>query len=252
MKWKSALLMLLLCGCVFGELPPVPFTVWDLDFENETVGAPPRKLTADEIEKAGAEPWAQLPVKTISGMDFITAEKFAVIEEAPNGFRSKALTLQFQTTAQPHWGPRVYVQVPEVVRKNAELLKLTWEMSKSNRSRVAGMQLQPVLEILHYENGENKVNARSTLSRYAAGTPSRYELLLNCRTREFEVRAVGADSEPVRGKWNNPAVEAPQVLMFSGLFPGGNVGSTGSLSVDNIRLTVEKWKSQQPGGEEGK
>ncbi len=233
---------LIAASAVGAELPPVPFTAWQLDFEAETAGAPPSRLGKTELEARRADFYRSFPVRKVRDADFVTATRYPVVRESPLGFTSRALTLVFTETAQPNWGPRLFLELPNPAADAAGKLTLTLEVAKNAVTRVGGFSLDGVCDLNFTEAGEIAVNRTRQLGRYTGGTPVRFRFVIDNDAKTVAVSL--NDAAPLELPWNNPRMGAFRTLRLDGLLPGGYARDPGEIAFDNILLNVDQWRKK--------
>ncbi len=228
-------------GLQAAELPKTPFAVWKLDFSDDTPGRPPKLETKEALERSAANPWDGLPMRRISGADYITATRYVTVEKSASGLDGNVLALHFKDNEQPHWGPRVFLRVPHAVAKAAKVLTLSFDMARDNDGRVSGYSLEGICDVNFYESGDFKANRLVQLGRYSPKKPIHLEFTIDNDAKTLQVRV--DNGAPVKLDWRNPKQGEFVGVRLDGLLTGSFAREVGVTAFDNIELTVTEWRA---------
>jgi prepilin-type N-terminal cleavage/methylation domain-containing protein len=239
-----AALLLPACASAAEPIPEgvtLPLVVWDVDFNDNPLDAPPQPPTKQQIEaRNGLTDWQRLPIRRQSNLEHVTGTRRALVVKEAAGLKDTPLLFTYTESAQPHWGPVVWFAVPADIARHAALWRLTLDVAKGNVAISGGIQLWDVAGIEFYEDGTVRVGD-AELARYAANKPLRVECVIDAVARIVTVTVDGDARRAVTVPWRQRA-ETFQLLKLHGLLPGGHCEAPSSMVFDNIKLLLEKWK----------
>ena len=243
MTKQIGLIMSLLACCLsaaFAAEIKTPLVVWDVNFNEETLDAPPHRISKEQIEKFNTKDdlsWA--PLRNINQMSYVTRTRQAKVVQEAAGLKDKPLFFTFTENAQPHYGPQVWLNVPWELAAKAKKWNLSLDMAKGNVSISGGVLVWDVVNIEFHEDGTVRANG-TQIARYAAGKPLHIECLINVPEKTVKVTVDADQSKSVALPWWQPKAVNYSALRLDGLLPGGHAEAPSSIAFDNIKLIMEE------------
>ena len=220
----------------------LPLVVWEVDFNDNPLDAPPQPLSKRQIEaQSGLTEWQHLPMRRQTMLQYVTETRRALVVKEAAGLKDTPLLLTYTENAQPHWGPMVSFGVPLEIARHGALWRLTLDVAKGNVAISGGIQLWDIAGIEFHEDGTVRAG-EAVLARYAANKPLRVEFVIDAVAKSVTITVDGDAQRSVTAPWRYQRAEAFGLLNLHGLLPGGHCEAPSSIVFDNIKLVMEKWK----------
>jgi hypothetical protein len=247
---KIATMSLLLAGlmaaqtAVGAETPPavkLPLVVWDINFNENSLDAPPPPLTKEQIEaEAKLTVWERLPISRCGNMDYVTKNNRVTVVQEAAGLKDKPLLLAY-TDASSGWGPRVWINVPFEVARQGTVWTLTFDVAKGNVFKSGGVigLSWGTFGLNFYEDGTVKAGTVE-VARYAANKPLHFEFRIDVTAKTVAITVDGNTARTVTLPWGNQKAQFFSGITINGVLPGGFGGAPGLIAFDNIKLVMEK------------
>jgi len=218
----------------------LPLLVWDLNFNEDPEGAPPRGPSREELEVLSTSPWNGLPIKTYCerGLIYITRSRIASVENSPLGLKGRALLLTMGDHDHPQYGPQLRLQIPDPIVKAASLWKFEMDVAKDVISRSGTITLWDIANIRFMEDGTVRCE-QVELGRYQPNTPRHLKVEVDNKAGTMKI--IWADASPVIIPWRTDVSRRPDGLssiILGGITPGSYAETPAKIAYDNIRLTL--------------
>jgi hypothetical protein len=217
---------------------PLPLTVWDVNFNQDAVDLPPAGPTKAELEawqRAPSE--ASLPKRTYDELSFVSRTRHALVLPEAAGLKDKPLQFTWTENAQPHYGPRLALRIPQPLAEKGRLWRFSLDVAKGNVAISGGIHLWDVANIEFFEDGTLKANGVD-VSRYAANRPLHLDCLISVKDKTLKVTVDGKAEPAVTVPWWQPKARQFGMVLLQGLLPGGHCEAPSSIVFDNIRLVL--------------
>lgn len=243
----TVLLLATLAGRVHAAEPmpegvTLPLVVWDVDFNDNPIDAPPQPLTKKQIEaQNGLSVWQRLPIRHQMGLEYVTETRRALVVKEAAGLKDTPLLFTYTENAQPNYGPMVHLSVPGEIAKRAAVWRLTLDVAKGSVAISGGVELRDVGDLKFFEDGTVRCNG-TEVARYAANRPLRVECLIDTVAKRVTITVDGDAARAHTLPWSGPGAEAFAYLRLHGLLPGGHSEAPSSIAFDNVKLVMEKAK----------
>jgi len=225
------------------EQPPLPLTVWDIDFNMQKEGAIPAGLDKKALERLRdtADP-KRLPMQTYSWLAYVTDTRRATVEKEALGLQDKPLVFAFTENEQPNYGPMMSFLVSSDLAQSAAVWRLELDVSRDTVGISGGIHLCGIAELEFHEDGLLK-NNQVGIIRYAAGSPTHLSLVIDVCQKTVRVCAknkLQPDGVNMSFPWRQETTRNFRELRLHGQLPGGHCEVPAKLAFDNICLTLEK------------
>lgn len=228
-----------------GRMPEgvtLPLVVWDVDFNDNPLDAPPQPPTKKQIEaQSGLSAWQRLPIRRQMGLAYVTETRRALVVKEAAGLKDTPLLFTYTENAQPHYGPMVSFNVPPEIAAHGAVWRLTLDVAKGSVAISGGVELRDVGDLKFFEDGTVRCNG-TEVARYAANRPLRVECLIDAVAKRVTITVDGDAARANTLPWSGPGAEAFAYLRLHGLLPGGHCEAPSSIAFDNIKLVMEKGK----------
>ncbi len=236
--------LLSVSSAVWAETPPalkLPLVVWDINFNDNPIDAPPPPLTKEQIEaETKLTEWERLPIRRCGKMDYITKTRQALVVQEAAGLKDKPLLLAYTEGRQPHWGPRVWIQIPPEVARQGTVWTLTFDVAKGNIEKSGGVsEIRGLFGLKFFEDGMVKAGT-TEVARYAANKPLHFEFRIDTVAKTVAITVDGNTARTIIKPWGNQKVQFFEGITLNGLFPGGHGRAPSTMVFDNIKLVMEK------------
>ena len=218
-----------------------PLLVWDIDFNSDPVDKPPQPMTKEQIENQQNDIIASLPFKTYSKIEYLTATRRAIVMKEAAGLKDQPALFVYEEATQPHYGPRMWCQVPNELAKAAKSWRLAFDVSKGNIEKSGGVILRDVVGIRFFEDGTLRAGS-TELARYTANKPLRLEFVIDVSGKTTVITVNGKTESAVTIPWEKPGASSFTAVTFDGLLPGGHAFAPSTVAFDNIKLVMEEKK----------
>ena len=247
MTKQIGLMICILATCLpalfAGEIQ-TPLIVWDVNFNDQELDAPPRGMSKEQIEKfntKGDLSWA--PLRTYNGLAYVTRTRHAKVVKAALGLTDKPLLFSAaDVDARSYYSPQISLNVPWELAEKAKKWRLSLDVSKAVvvDSSFWAMFVWDVANIkLHWDGMVYVENgADVAVSSYYAGKPLHFDFLINVPEKIVTVMIDGDPKKSVTLPWRSPKAANFSVLKL-GLLTGG---CSSSIAFDNIKLIMEESK----------
>lgn len=218
----------------------LPLVVWDINFNDNPIDAPPQPLTKQQIEaQSRLTEVERLPVRTFSKIDYITETRRATVVSEAAGLKDKPLLLDYTEGNQPHWGPRVWIQIPPEVARQGTEWTLTFDVAKGNIEKSGGVMGGGIFGISFFEDGMVKAGT-TEVARYATNKPLHFEFRIDTVAKTVAITVDGNTARTIIKPWGNQKVQFFEGITLNGLLPGGHGRAPSTMVFDNIKLVMEK------------
>jgi len=220
----------------------LPLVVWDVNFADNPLDAPPQPLTKKQIEaQNGLSVWQRLPIRHQMGLQYVTETRRALVVKEAAGLKDTPLLFTYTEGAEPNYGPMVHLSVPGEIAARGAVWRLTLDVAKGSVAISGGVELRDVGDLKFFEDGTVRCNG-TEVARYAANRPLRVECLIDAVAKRVTITVDGDAARAVTLPWSGPGAEAFAYLKLHGLMPGGHSEAPSSIAFDNIKLVMEKAK----------
>ncbi len=216
-----------------------PLLVWDINFNGDPPGIPPRPMTKEQIENQQKNILSALPVKTYSKIDYLTATRRATVEKEAAGLKDQPVLFVYEENAHPNYGPRMFCQVPYELAKKAKSWRFSFDVSKGNVAKSGGINLLDIASISFFEDGTVRAGT-AEIARYAPNKPLHIECVINVAGKKTTITVNGKPESAVTIPWGKPNAPVFTTVTFDGLLPGGHAQAPSSITFDNIKLLMEE------------
>lgn len=220
------------------EINP-PLLVWDINFNADPTDKPPRPMTKEQIECQKKDIFSALPIKTFSKIEYLTATRRASVVKEAAGLNDQPLLFVYEENAQPHYGPRMFCQLPYELAKTGKSWRLSFDVSRGSVAKSGGITLWDIAGIAFFEDGTVRAGT-AEIARYVANKPLHMECVIDVPGKKAVITVNGKADSSVTIPWAKPASTAFTTVTFDGLLPGGHAEAPSSIAFDNIKLVMEK------------
>ncbi|HEY3397887.1 MAG TPA: hypothetical protein VGM19_09555 [Armatimonadota bacterium] len=214
----------------------LPLVLWDVNFNADPVGRGPQPLTKAQIEAAGTDDWAKLPLRTYSALEYVTRTRTATVEKEALGLTDQPVLFVATENAQPHYGPRMWISLPYTVAKECKRLQLSLDVAMGSVTIMGGVHLWDAAGIEFYEDGSIKVGT-AEVGRYQANTPVHLDALIDVSAKTVTLTVDGRADAAITVPWTQPRATVFSSLVLDALLPGGHAWP-GRIAFDNIKLVL--------------
>jgi hypothetical protein len=216
-----------------------PLLVWDINFNGDALDKPPLPMTKEQIERQQVDVVASLPIKTYARIEHLTATRRATVMQEAAGLTDKPILFVYEESAQPHYGPRMWCEVPKKLAKWGKLWRLSFDVAKGDVARSGGVIVWDVAGINFREDGVVQCGDVE-IARYAPNKPLHIECVISVQEKSAKITVNGESERTVEIPWEKPIAADFSTVVFDGLLPGGFAESPSSIAFDNIRLVMEE------------
>ena len=241
---KASFFICMLCWCLpallqaGADITP-PLLVWDINFNGDALNEPPRPMTKEQIESQQGDVVASLPIKTYARIEYLTATRRATVMQEAAGLTDKPVLFVYEESAQPHYGPRMWCEVPKELAKWGKLWRLSFDVAKGDVEKSGGVKVWDVASLNFCEDGVVRAGTVE-IARYAPNKPLHIECVISVTDKTAKITVNGESGRSVEIPWEKPAAAAFSAVTFDGLQPGGFARAPSSIAFDNIRLVMEE------------
>ena len=241
---KAFFFVCVLCWCLPALLQAAtditpPLLVWDINFNGDPLDKPPLPMTKGQIESQQGDVVASLPIKTYARIEYLTATRRATVMQEAAGLTDKPVLFVYEESAQPHYGPRMWCEVPKELAKWGKLWRLSFDVAKGDVAKSGGVKVWDVASINFREDGVVR-SGDVEIARYAPNKPLHIECVISVPEKTAKITVNGESERSVEIPWEKPLAAAFSAVVFDGLQPGGFAESPSSIAFDNIRLVMEE------------
>ena len=241
---KASFFICMLCWCLPAllgagtDIKP-PLFVWDINFNGDSLGKPPRPITKEQMEIQQGDVVASLPIKTYSTIEYLTATRRATVMQEAAGLKDKPVLFIYEESEQPHYGPRMWCKVPNELARIGKSWRLSFDVAKGDVEKSGGIKVWDVASINFCEDGVVRVGTVE-IARYAPNKPLHIECVISVPEKTAKITVNGESGRSVEIPWEKPVAAAFSAVTFDGLQPGGFARAPSSIAFDNIRLVMEE------------
>ena len=241
---KASIFICMLCWCLpallqAGRNIKPPLLVWDINFNGDPLGKPPRPMTKEQIESQQVDVVASLPIKTYSTIEYLTATRRATVMKEAAGLKDKPVLFVYEESEQPHYGPRMWCKVPNELARIGKSWRLSFDVAKGDVEKSGGVKVWDVASINFHEDGVVRAG-NVEIARYAPNKPLHIECVIRVPEKTAKITVNGESGRSVEIPWEKPLAAAFSAVTFDGLQPGGFARAPSSIAFDNIRLVMEE------------
>jgi len=218
----------------------LPLTIFSVDWSDQRVDLPPVRAGKAWLEAAVADPWQALPWRTYTQLDFVSRTRFAMVREEGVGQVRRPVVFAIEEIDQPHWGPRISFSIPPAIAAAGKRYRVSLDVSKSNISRMGGVELLPGGALRFDEQGNVLVltsNTTAQVGRYRPNDVLHLLFVVDVPNRQTSVQV--NEAKPVIVDWVDAKATRFNGLRLDGLIPGSYARGIGQLAFDNIKIVLE-------------
>ena len=223
-----------------GEVLPIqkPLLVWDISFNEQSLNMTPRPMSKEQIERQQKDLLASLPIKTYSTIEYLTATRRASVLKEAAGLKDTPVLFVYEESDQPHYGPRMWCNVPHELAGLGKLWRLSFDVSKGNVAISGGINVWDVVGISFFEDGVVRAG-NSEIAHYAPNKAIHIECVIDVLKKSATITVNGKSESSITVPWAKPLAANFSAVVFEVLLPGGHAEAPSSIAFDNIRLVME-------------